>query len=737
MNQPVSHEHKHHHHAHSCCEASVAPAKVQVSGKASSHAQLSRFRIEAMDCPTEQTLIQDKLGKLAGIEQLEFNLINRVLGVRHTLNGTAEIEQAIDSLGMKAEPLGSADEGSANAPQSAKARWWPLALSGVAALAAEIVHFAALAPEWVVAALALAAILGCGLGTYKKGWIALKNRNLNINALMSIAVTGAVLIGQWPEAAMVMVLFTVAELIEARSLDRARNAIGGLMQLAPDLATVRQADGQWREVEVREVTIGALVRVRPGERIGLDGEVTSGQSSVDQAPITGESLPVEKAVGDKLFAGTINQAGALEFRVTAAAGQSTLARIIKAVEEAQGARAPTQRFVDRFSRIYTPVVFAIALAVAVIPPLFMAGAWFDWVYRALVLLVVACPCALVISTPVTIVSGLAAAARKGILIKGGVYLEGGRHLDFLALDKTGTITHGKPVQTDAKVLEPLFEGRAQALAASLGERSDHPVSRAIAQFGKQQGLALAEVEDFAALAGRGVRGRIAGELYHLGNHRMVEELGLCSPQLEAQLDALERQGKTVVLLLDRSGPLALFAVADTVKDSSRQAIVELHELGIKTVMLTGDNPHTAQAIAAVVGIDRAEGNLLPADKLTSIEALYAQGHRVGMVGDGINDAPALARAEIGFAMAAAGTDTAIETADVALMDDDLRKIPAFVRLSRQSAAILMQNIVLALGIKAIFLAITFAGMATMWMAVFADMGVSLLVVFNGLRLLRK
>ncbi|MGY4525180.1 heavy metal translocating P-type ATPase [Pseudomonas sp. TE21394] len=737
MNQPVSHEHKHHHHAHSCCGATVAPAKVQVSGKASSHAQLSRFRIEAMDCPTEQTLIQDKLGKLAGVEQLEFNLINRVLGVRHTLNGTAEIEQAIDSLGMKAEPLGSADDGTASAPQSARARWWPLALSAVAALAAEIVHFAALAPEWVVAALALAAILGCGLGTYKKGWIALKNRNLNINALMSIAVTGAVLIGQWPEAAMVMVLFTVAELIEARSLDRARNAIGGLMQLAPDMATVRQADGQWREVEVREVTIGALVRVRPGERIGLDGEVTSGQSSVDQAPITGESLPVEKAVGDKLFAGTINQAGALEFRVTAAAGQSTLARIIKAVEQAQGARAPTQRFVDRFSRIYTPVVFAIALAVAVIPPLFMAGAWFDWVYRALVLLVVACPCALVISTPVTIVSGLAAAARKGILIKGGVYLEGGRHLDLLALDKTGTITHGKPVQTDAKVLEPLYEGRAQALAASLGERSDHPVSRAIAQFGKQQGLALAEVENFAALAGRGVRGSIAGEVYHLGNHRMVEELGLCSPQLEAQLDALERQGKTVVLLLDRTGPLALFAVADTVKDSSRQAIVELHELGIKTVMLTGDNPHTAQAIAAVVGIDRAEGNLLPADKLSSIEALYAQGHRVGMVGDGINDAPALARAEIGFAMAAAGTDTAIETADVALMDDDLRKIPAFVRLSRQSAAILMQNIVLALGIKAIFLAITFAGMATMWMAVFADMGVSLLVVFNGLRLLRK
>ena len=737
MNQPVSHEHKHDHHAHSCCGSAAAPALVQLSEKASSHAQFSRFRIEAMDCPTEQTLIQDKLGKLAGIEQLEFNLINRVLGVRHTLGGTAEIEQAIDSLGMKAEPLGAEDDSTASAPQVAKTRWWPLALSGIAAIAAEIVHFAALAPEWVVAALALAAILGCGLGTYKKGWIALKNRNLNINALMSIAVTGAVLIGQWPEAAMVMVLFTLAEVIEARSLDRARNAIGGLMQLSPDMATVQQADGQWLEMEVTKVSLGALVRLRPGERVGLDGEVISGQSSIDQAPITGESLPVEKGPGDKVFAGTINQSGALEYRVTAAAGESTLARIIRAVEEAQGARAPTQRFVDQFSRIYTPAVFAFALAVAVIPPLFMAGAWFDWIYRALVLLVVACPCALVISTPVTIVSGLAAAARKGILIKGGVYLEGGRKLDFIALDKTGTLTHGKPVQTDRQVLDPLFEDRAQRIAASLGARSDHPVSMAIARQGEADGLAADEVSNFQALMGRGVSGEVDGVLYHLGNHRLVEELGLCSPQLEEKLDTLERQGKTVVLLLDGSGPLALFAVADTVKQTSREAIAELHELGIRTVMLTGDNPHTADAIATQVGIDEARGNLLPADKLAAIEDLYAKGHRVGMVGDGINDAPALARAEIGFAMAAAGTDTAIETADVALMDDDLRKIPAFVRLSRQSAAILVQNIVLALGIKAIFLAITFAGMATMWMAVFADMGVSLLVVFNGLRLLRK
>ncbi|GFM72841.1 copper-translocating P-type ATPase [Pseudomonas cichorii] len=689
-----------------------------------------------MDCPTEQTLIQNKLGKLPGVQKLEFNLINRILGVWHDLPTTEPIREAIGSLGMQAEPIEEGASQDAPAVPAPKKHWWPLALSGVMALGAEIVHFAQLGPTWVVALLAIVSILSCGLTTYKKGWIALKNFNLNINALMSIAVTGAVLIGQWPEAAMVMFLFTVAELIEAKSLDRARNAISSLLQLTPDVATVRQSDGSWIEKEVKSVELDAIVRVRPGERIGLDGEVVSGQSTIDQAPITGESLPVEKTVGDKVFAGTINQSGSLEYRVTAAASHSTLARIIHAVEAAQGARAPTQSFVDSFSRIYTPVVFLTALAVALIAPLFFGGAWFDWIYRALVLLVVACPCALVISTPVTIVSGLAAAARKGILIKGGVYLEMGRKLDYLALDKTGTITHGKPVQTDYLPLDTTLADSAQALAASLAGRSDHPVSQAIAK-AAVQGQGLHEVNAFEALPGRGVKGEINGQLYHLGNHRLVEELGLCSPELEARLDALEIQGKTVVLLLDASGPLALFAVADTVKDSSREAIAQLHELGIKTLMLTGDNPHTAKAIAAQVGIDQARGNLLPVDKLQAIEDLYARKHRVGMVGDGINDAPALARSEIGFAMAAAGTDTAIETADVALMDDDLRKIPAFIRLSRDTSAILRQNIALAIVTKVFFLGITFAGMATMWMAVFADMGVSLLVVFNGLRLLRK
>jgi Cd2+/Zn2+-exporting ATPase len=733
--KPVQ-KHDHGGHGDSCCSSSAtAPAIVKLSEAPTDGARLSNFRIEAMDCPTEQTLIQNKLSKMTGVQQLEFNLINRVLGVTHDLPGIEPIVEAIKSLGMHAEPMDQGAETPIPVPRNKP--WWPLALSGVGALMAEVIHFTASAPNWVVAIIALVSILSGGLGTYKKGWIALKNRNLNINALMSIAVTGAVLIGQWPEAAMVMFLFTVAELIEARSLDRARNAISGLMQMTPDTATVLQADGSWLGQDVKTIGLGARVRVRPGERIGLDGEVLSGRSTIDQAPITGESLPVEKTVGDKVFAGTINQAGSLEYEVTAAADNSTLARIIHAVEQAQGARAPTQRFVDSFSRIYTPAVFVLALAVAVIPPLFMGALWFDWIYRALVLLVVACPCALVISTPVTIVSGLAAAARKGILVKGGVYLEGGYKLDYLALDKTGTITHGKPVQTDYLSLDPTADESAPAIAAALAGRSDHPVSLAIAKAAVDKQTPALIVDNFEALGGRGVRGEINGQLYHLGNHRLVEDLGLCSPALEQKLFALEKQGKSVVLLLDSSGPLALFAVADTVKESSREAIRQLHDLGIKTLMLTGDNVHTAQAIAAQVGIDDAKGDLLPGDKLQAIEALYAQGHRVGMVGDGINDAPALARSEIGFAMAAAGTDTAIETADVALMDDDLRKIPAFIHLSRQTSIILKQNIALALVIKAIFLGVTFAGVATMWMAVFADMGVSLLVVFNGLRLLRK
>ncbi|WP_371135071.1 heavy metal translocating P-type ATPase [Methylotenera sp.] len=698
------------------------------------------FRIDDMDCPTEENLIRAKLTGMIGVAALDFNLIQRRLTVTHSPEVLDNIVTALQAIGFEAKiESGNATAVTPQIEPVSKTNWWPLAFSGVAATLSEVVGWIAGVQEWAIIALALLAILSGGLPTYKKGWVALKNGNLNINALMSIAVTGAVAIGHWPEAAMVTFLFALAELIEAKSLDRARNAIRGLMELAPETATVRQQDGNWLDMAAKEVPLGAVVRLRPGERIALDGIVTSGRSAVNQAPITGESMPVDKAEGDVVFAGTINETGSFEYRVTAEASHSTLSRIIHAVESAQGSRAPTQRFVDQFAKIYTPSIFAIALLVAILPPLLNGGSWLDWIYKALVLLVIACPCALVISTPVTIVSGLAAAARKGILIKGGVYLEEGHQLTTLALDKTGTITHGKPAQTDFIALTGDDVTQIHTLAASLAARSDHPVSLAIARAANESGIVLLDVADFAAILGRGVKGSIDGHTYQLGNHQLIEDLGLCSADIEAKLMPLERQGKTAVLLANQTGVLGIFAVADTVRDTSRQAIAELHSLGVKTLMLTGDNAHTAEAIASEVGIDEARGNQLPENKLTTIEQLLKDGNggKIGMVGDGINDAPALARADIGFAMGAAGTDTAIETADVALMDDDLRKIPAFVRLSRDTAAILKQNIALALGIKLVFFMLTFIGMATMWMAVFADMGASLIVVANGLRLLRK
>ena len=716
-------------------EAALAEIGMQAVRSTVPGTQTSVLLITNMCCPTEENLIRNKLSGMPGIAGLDFNMVQRLLTLQHAPEVLPTILAALKLLGLEAQVQEEESPETISVPAK-PTNWWPMVVSGVSATSAEAVHWWNGGFHWTVAALALLAILSGGLPTYKKGLIALRNRNLNMNALMSLAVTGAILIGQWPEAAMVMFLFALAEIIEVKTMDRARNAIRGLMDLAPETATVRQPDGSWKEVPAKSIELGAIIRVRPGERIALDGDVVSGSSTVNQSPITGESLPVEKTENDPVFAGTINESGSLEYRVSALAANTTLARIIHAVEAAQSSRAPTQRFIDRFASVYTPAVFAVALAVAVVPPLVFGLVWSEWVYKALVLLVVACPCALVISTPVTIVSGLATAARKGILIKGGVYLEGGHNLAILALDKTGTITHGKPEQTDFMVFDG-DESRVRQLAVSLADRSDHPVSKAIARASQGVDLIPFAVADFAAVPGRGVRGEIDGHLYQLGNHRLINELGLMTSQLEERLDKLESQGKTVVMLATESEVLALFAVADTVKETSRLAIAELHKLGVKTMMLTGDNQHTAEAIARQVGIDEARGNQLPEDKLGTIELLLSPTHKVGMVGDGINDAPALARADIGFAMGAAGTDTAIETADVALMDDDLRKIPTFLRLSRTTANILTQNIVLALGIKAVFIVLTFTGHTTMWMAVFADMGASLLVIFNGLRLLHK
>lgn len=688
--------------------------------------------IEQMDCPTEERLIREAFKDIEDIKQLEFNLIKRVLRVQHCYRTIKPLQQKIAELGMQAvvyEPNKPVEQ-----TQLLSKHNITLLIAGIFALLSELFELAELS-AWLIAPLSLIAIVMVGIPTYTKGIIAIKNKTLNINSLMSIAVTGAILIGSWPEAAMVIVLFTLAEQIEALSLQRARNAIGKLLQLAPSVALVSVGEDSWQEQPVEDVALDSIIWVKPGQKIPLDGEILTGQTTVDQSAITGESIPVEKTVGDLVFAGTLNGNQTITFKVTRLASDSTLAKIIQQVEEAQSKRAETQRFVDQFAQYYTPIVVGIAAVIALItfPEWIMTGQFtVSWIYRALIMLVIACPCALVISTPVTIVSGLTRAARLGILIKGGTYLEQGAQLQWLAVDKTGTLTKGEPEQTDVTLLSGATDN-TQQIAASLANQSNHPVSLAIAKATQAPRLS---VENFEALLGLGVNGVINGTRYYLGNYRLIKNLGLDGDTVEKAMQSLEQQGKTVTLLANDQAVLAVFAVADTLKQSSLQAISELHQLGIKVLMLTGDNPYTANAIGKQVGIDEVMANLLPEDKLAVIDAKINQGIHIGMVGDGINDTPALARAEIGFAMGAAGTDSAIETADIALMDDDLRKLPLFIRLAKATKRVLTQNISFAIGIKVLFLIMTLFNCTSLWLAVFADIGVSLMVVFNGLRLLR-
>ena len=755
-----------------------------------SRAALRTFHIPTMDCPVEEGEIRRALEEVPGIQSLRFQLGARTLGIAAPDDTLAQALDVIRKAGFEPRPV-QANPKAHTAPASQQAesccsghetcapkpsphshdhdhdhgdspahgdslhahtplQGWGLGrlvLALVLAFVAESIGY--FAPDTTlfkglglgVAALAIAL---SGIETYTKGLQALRHGKLNINALMTVAVTGAFAIGHWPEAAMVMALYAIAELIEARSVDRARNAIQGLLALAPAQALVHQPDGAWSVQPASDVPLQAVVRVKPGERLPLDGIVTEGRSAVDQSPVTGESLPVDKQAGDTVFAGTVNQTGELTLRVTALAQDTTLARIIEAVEQAQASRAPTQRFVDQFASVYTPAVFFIALTVAVLGP--WLGGWtaLEAIYKALVLLVIACPCALVISTPVTVVSALANAARQGVLIKGGVHLENARRIRVVALDKTGTVTQGKPRLVDWSAWHGQqgaldHDGSVARRALALARRSDHPVSRAIAgaldSIAQDQATAPI-VAELQALPGQGVMAHLDGTPHWLGNHRLAHGRGQCTPALEAELSRHEQAGRTVTLLMDAQGVCGLFAVADTIKDTSAQAVADLKALGVHTAMLSGDNQATAQAVAAQAGINEVQGSLMPEDKLKALDQLRARHGMVAMAGDGINDAPALAQSDLGIAMGVAGTDTAMEAADMVIMNDDLRRIPAAIRLSRKTYAVLWQNISLALGIKAVFLVMALVGSATMWMAVFADMGASLLVVANGLRLLR-
>jgi Cd2+/Zn2+-exporting ATPase len=736
----------------------------------------SVFEVEGMHCADEVVALERTLAPLAGVRGITADIVGRRLRVKHDPAKTSrhELLQAINETGMTARAAGDGPR-----MQPAPTFWRRNRRLVLTAVSGVLTGFGMLLflggyPEATIAPVYLAAVLAGGFYVARSGLMAVRQRRLDINFLMSLAVIGAMLIGEWAEAATVTFLFALAELLESWSIDRARNAIRSLIDLAPPQALVRH-NGQEARLPVEDVGLGDTVIVRPGEKIPLDGRVIGGASTVNQAPITGESMPVAKETGDEVFAGTINLQGALEVEITHLAGDTTLDRIIHLVEEAQAQKAPSQRFVDQFAKYYTPSVIVGALVVATVPSLLLGWPFDEWFYRALVLLVISCPCALVISTPVTIVSGLAAAARNGILIKGGRYLEGIGRLEAVAFDKTGTLTHGAPAVTDiltvqssglrvegseftdhssqfmvhgsekdsAPTLNPELstlnpaQGELLRIAAALEARSEHPLGQAILRKARELGVEWPEVQEFLAQTGRGVQARIQGRNYFVGNHRYAEETGFCSLEVEGKLAELERDGKTAVVVGTESEAIGIIGIADEMREQIPEALRLLKTAGVHhLVMLTGDNPGTAEAVASHLGIQEYLADLLPEDKVGKVRELTRRYGAVAMVGDGVNDAPALAAASIGIAMGAAGTDQALETADVALMADDLRHLPFAIALGRRAVGVIKQNITLSLAIKALFLALAPPGYATLWMAVAADMGASLLVIFNGLRLLR-
>jgi Zn2+/Cd2+-exporting ATPase len=701
-------------------------------------AQVVTYRVDGLCCATEARQIEDRLGGRADVKRLGFDYV----GKRMTVEGRVppeHVERILAQLGMKARR-----EGVETHPGDAgdrRTRTLLVGLAGILWLGSLVAHNV-LRLEQAAAAFAVGAIVVGGRYIVPRGLRAARNRALDMNFLMSVAAVGALAIGEYLEAASAMFLFALAQLLEARSMDRARHAIRSLMDLSPATATVLRGGAPVR-VAAAEVAVGEVVIVRPGEKVPVDGEVVAGRSSVNQAPITGESIPAEKEPGAEVFAGTLNGEGVLEVRSSRPAEDTTLARIIHSVEEAQATRAPSQTFVDRFARIYTPAVVVAAAGLAVLPPLLGLGEWGVWIYRALVLLVVACPCALVISTPVTIVSALAGAARRGILIKGGLHLENAGRASVVALDKTGTLTAGEPSVVDVVGIDGSDPRAVLAWASAAETRSEHPLARAILRYAAHHRIEAPPATEAAALPGKGVRARVGEQTVYLGTERLFRELGLPGEEIRGAVAGYEEAGRTAVLVgtsATAGGPVVVrgvIAIADRVRPAAAEAVRRLHAAGIqRIVMLTGDNPGTALAVAqSVPGIDEYRAELLPQDKVHAIRRLRAAHGRVIFVGDGINDAPALAAADVGIAMGSAGTDVALETADIALMADDLARLPTTLRIARKAEGIIRVNIAFSLLTKAAFVAFAVLGWATLWMAVAADMGTSLIVIMNGMRAL--
>ncbi|NOX54884.1 MAG: cadmium-translocating P-type ATPase [Planctomycetes bacterium] len=715
-----------------------------------------QFRIRGMDCAEEVAALKREVGPLVGGEQnLSFDLLNGRMTAEVCPEDVSPetICQAVARAGLQAE-LYQPGEGQAERPSfwQQHGRLIMTAASGVLTAAGFLVH--AVRAGGVLSALAggeaggtaypvasivlylLAAVCG-GWFVAPKAWMAARRLRPDMNLLMTVAVVGAAAIGEWFEAATVVFLFSLALLLESWSVERSRRAIRALMDLSPPLARIVTAEGETEERPVEQVAVGSLVVVRPWEKIPLDGVVTEGATSVNQAPITGESEPVPKQAGDPVYAGTINQQGAFTFRTTRPAHDTTLARIIHMVEEAHSRRAPSEQWVERFARRYTPAMMALAIAIALLPPLWFGGAWGEWFYQGLVILVIACPCALVISTPVSIVAGLASAARAGVLIKGGVYLETPARLKAVAIDKTGTLTFGEPTVQTVVPLNEHTQAELLERAAALESHSNHPLARAILRRAEEVGVTVRPAEQVQAIQGKGARGVIDGRPFWIGSHRLMHEMGQETPAVHQRTLELEDEGHSVVAIGNDQHVCGLITVADGVRPAAAGAVRALKEAGVRhVVMLTGDNEGTAEAVAKAVGVDEVRAELLPEDKVRAVQELVEKHHHVAMVGDGVNDAPAMAAATLGIAMGAVGSDAAIETADIALMTDDLSKLPWLIRHSTRTLRTIRQNITFALAVKALFMALALANLATLWMAIAADMGASLLVIFNSLRLLR-
>jgi Cd2+/Zn2+-exporting ATPase len=694
-----------------------------------------------MDCAEEVAVLKREVGPVVGgAERLAFDILNGRMTVRELPDGVPEraIVEAVRRAGLGAEPVDGQlpiVEPPATFWQS-RGRLVLTAASGLALAAGNAAQWLTAPTEISRSFFALAIASGVWL-VLPKAWGAIRRLRPDMNLLMTVAVVGAVAIGEWFEAAAVAFLFSLSLLLESWSVGRARRAIAALMDLAPQMAWLLGNDGSAEQVSPQSVPIGAVFLVKPGERIPLDGRVADGASDVNQAPITGESEPIPKSSGDEVFAGTINGDGALRIESTRAASDTTLARIIRLVGEAQSRRGPSEQWVEKFARVYTPAVMLLALAIFLVPPLALGGQWHDWFYRALVLLVIACPCALVISTPVSIVAGIASAARQGVLIKGGAFLEAPAHLRAIAFDKTGTLTAGQPRVVEIVPLSGHDERELVERAAAMEQHSEHPIARAVLDYARSHHFVPAPADDFQVIQGKGARATFDGREFWLGSHRYLEQRGQETPDIHQRLEAMSDQGRTVVVVGNATHVCGLIALADEVRPASAAALAELRRAGIEhLVMLTGDNRPTAEAVAAKSGVDEVLAELLPEDKVTAIESLVAKYGHVAMIGDGVNDAPALARATVGIAMGAAGTDAAIETADIALMSDDLSRLPWLIHHSRRVLAIVRQNIAFSLAVKLAFVILTFAGISSLWGAIAADMGASLLVIANGLRLLR-